>query len=135
MFPNALLEQESLTIIFVALGLGIVGMAYGRIKGKESLQLHRWIMTGAVVLNFVAIFIVMFPSLFNFYTNPEMDMLSSFSFLQIIHGIVAFPAINMALIFALRDLPTQTRKWMRTTAILWVTSIALGAIVYFTMPN
>ena len=50
-----LLEQESLMLIFVALGLGIVGMAFGRIKNKDSFQMHRWIMTGAVALNLIAI--------------------------------------------------------------------------------
>jgi uncharacterized membrane protein YozB (DUF420 family) len=135
MFPNALLEQESLTLIFVALGLGIIGMVYGRIKSKETLHMHRWIMTGAVVLNVIGILVVMLPSLFNFYTNPAMDTLSPFSFLQIIHAIIAFPAINLAVIFAFNDLPKPTKKWMRITAVLWVTSIAMGAIIYFTMPN
>ena len=110
-------------------------MVYGRIKSKEALHLHRWIMTGAVALNLVGILVVMLPSLFNFYTDSAMDMLSSFSFLQIIHAIIAFPAINLALIFAFNDLPKPTKKWMRITAVLWVASIAIGAIVYFTMPN
>jgi hypothetical protein len=48
---NPLLEQESLTLVFVALGLGIIGMAFGRIKTKDSLHLHRWTMTGAIALN------------------------------------------------------------------------------------
>jgi uncharacterized membrane protein YozB (DUF420 family) len=135
MFPNALLEQESLTLIFVALGLGIIGMVYGRVKSKEALHLHRWIMTGAVALNLIAILVVMLPSLFNFYTDTTMDMVSPFSFLQIVHAIIAFPAINLAVVFAFNDLPKPTRKWMRITAVLWVTSIAMGAIVYFTMPN
>ncbi len=135
MFPNALLQQESLTLNFVALGLGIIGMTYGRLKGEDSLQLHRWIMTGAIMLNLVSILVVMLPSMYNFYINPAMDDLSSFSFLQIIHGVVAFPAVTMAMIFAFNDLPTQTKKWMRIASALWVTSIVLGGIVYFTMPN
>jgi len=130
-----LLEQESLMLIFVALGLGIVGMAFGRIKNKDSFQMHRWIMTGAVALNLIAILVVMLPSLVFFYINPDMNTSSSFSILQIVHSIVGFPAFTMALIFAFNDLPKQTKKWMITTAILWFTSIALGAIVYFTMPN
>ncbi len=135
MFPNALLQQESLTLNFVALGLGIIGMAYGRFKGRDGLLLHRWIMTGAILLNVVSIFVVMLPSMYNFYINPSMDFLSSFSFTQIIHGIVAFPAVTMAVIFAFNDLPTQTKKWMRITAVFWVASIVLGGIVYFTMSN
>lgn len=130
-----LLEQESLMLIFVALGLGIVGMAFGRIKTKDSFQMHRWIMTGAVALNLIAILLVMLPSLVFFYINPDMNTSSSFSIVQIIHSIVGFPAFTMALIFAFNDLPKNTKKWMIITAVLWLTSIALGAVVYFTMPN
>jgi uncharacterized membrane protein YozB (DUF420 family) len=132
---NPLLEQESLTLVFVALGIGIIGMAYGRIKTKDTLKMHRWAMTGAIALNLVSIFVVMFPSLFAFYTDPSMDAFSSFSMLQVLHGIVGFPAVAMGLIFAFNDLPVNTKKWMVATAVLWVTSIFIGAIVYFTMPN
>ncbi len=41
----------------------------------------------------------------------------------------------LTLIFAFNDMPKNTKKWMVITAILWLTSIALGAVVYFTMPN
>ena len=131
---NALLQQESLTLVFVALGLGIIGMAFGRTRNKDFLQLHRWIMTGAVSLNLIAIFTVMFPSLYNYYTTG-MDAYSSFSIIQIIHSAIGVPATIMALTFAFNDLPKKTKKWMTVTAIFWLTSIALGAIVYFTMPN
>jgi uncharacterized membrane protein YozB (DUF420 family) len=130
-----LLQQESLMLVFVALGLGIIGMAFGRIRNKDSFQLHRWSMTGAVGLNLIAILVVMFPSLVIFYINPNINVSSSFSILQIVHSIVGFPAVTMALIFAFNDLPKNTKKWMVATSILWLTSIALGAVVYFTMPN
>ena len=130
-----LLQQESLILVFVALGLGIIGMGFGRIKSKDSFQLHRWIMTGAVALNLIAILVVMIPSLIFFYINPTATISSSFSILQIIHAVVGFPAFTLALIFAFNDLPRPTKKWMIITAVLWLTSIALGAVVYFTMPN
>ncbi len=135
MYPNALLQQESLTLIFVTLGVGIIGIVYGRIKGKEPLLLHRWIMTGTVMLALMPIFFVMFPSLYNFYTNPAMNDFSTFSIVQLTHSIIGFPAITISVIFAFNDLPKMTKKWMRYDAILWLTTIALGAIVYFTMPN
>jgi len=135
MIVPPLLQQESLMLVFVALGLGIIGMAFGRIKNKDSFQLHRWIMTGAVALNFIAIIVVMLPSLVFFYINPNVNSYSSFSILQIVHGIIGFPAFTMAMIFAFNDLPKQTKKWMVLTAVLWLTSIALGAVVYFTMPS
>ncbi len=135
MFPNAFLQQESLTLNFVALGIGILGMSLGRFKGKDYLWLHRWAMTGATVLNLVAVLSVMLPSMFNFYINPVVNMISFFSILQIIHGIIAWPAVTLSVIFAFNDLPSRTKKWMRITAVFWVTSIILGGIVYFTMPN
>lgn len=105
-----LLQQESLMLIFVALGLGIVGMAFGRIKNKDSFQLHRWIMTGAVALNLIAILVVMLPSLFFFYTNyPYANISSPFSILQIIHSAVGFPAFTMALTFAFNDFKTNKK--------------------------
>lgn len=124
-----------MTLVFVALGIGIIGMAIARIRNRDSIQLHRWTMTGAIVLNLIAIGVVMLPSLFIFYLSPNLEMASSFSILQLIHAIAGIPAITFALIFALNDLPKPTKKWMRITASLWLTSIALGAIVYFTMPN
>ena len=130
-----LLAQESLMLVFVALGLGIIGFAFGKIKNKDSFQLHRWIMTGAVGLTLIGTLVVMLPSLIFFYINPNMNVTSDFSILQIVHSIIGFPAMALALIFAFNDVPENTKKWMVATAILWLTSITLGAVVYFTMPN
>jgi len=130
-----LLEQESLMLVFVALGIGIMGVAFGRIRSKDSFQMHRWIMTGAIGLNLISILVVMFPSLVFFYINPNVNATSAFSVLQIVHGIIGFPAMTLTLMFVFNDLPKNTKKWMVATAVLWLTSIALGAIVYFTMPN
>ena len=105
-----LLDQESLMLIFVALGLGIVGMAFGKIKTKDSLQLHRWVMTGAVALNLIAGVVVMLPSFVIFYINPNVNVSSSFSILQIIHSIIGFPAMTLILIFSFNDLPKQIKK-------------------------
>ena len=130
-----LLAQESLMLIFVALGLGIIGFAFGKIKNKDSFQLHRRIMTGAVGLTLIGIMVVMLPSLVFFYINPNMNVTSTFSIIQIVHSIIGFPAMALTLIFAFNDLPKNTKKWMVITTVLWLTSIALGAVVYFTMPN
>jgi len=130
-----LLEQESLTLVFVGLGIAIIGMAFGKIKNKDSLQLHRWIMTGAVSLNMIAIGVVMIPSLYLFYSNANNSLTSSFSIIQIIHVVAGFPAGMLALLFVFNDLPQPAKRWMRLTAALWILSVALGAIVYFTMPS
>ena len=134
-YLNAFLEQESLTMMFVALGLGIIGMAYGKIRTKDSLQFHRWIMTGAVLLNLISIFLVMLPSLYIFYIDPSANVASSFSILQIAHSVIGVPTTTMTLLFVFNDLPQPTQKWMQLTAFLWILSIALGAVVYYTMPS
>ena len=134
-YLNPFLEQESLTLMFVALGVGIIGMGFGRMRGKDFLQLHRWVMTGAVLLNLASVFLVMLPSLFGFYINPNVNLSSSFSILQTVHGVIGFPTVTMTLLFVFNDLPKPTKKWMRITAVLWITSIALGAVVYYIMPS
>lgn len=134
-YLNAFLQQESFTLMFVALGLMIIGIGYAKLKTKESFQLHRWIMSGAVILNITSIFTVMLPSLFLFYINPSSSLSSSFSILQITHVAIGFPAVVLSLLYVFNDLPQPTRKWMQITAALWIVSIALGAIVYYTMPN
>jgi uncharacterized membrane protein YozB (DUF420 family) len=129
------LEQESLALMFVALGLAIAGIGYAKIKTKESFLFHRWSMSGAVFLNLISIFVVMFPSLFIYYISPTDSVISSFSMLQIVHVAIGCPAVILSVMYVFNDLPKPTQKWMKTTAILWLLSIALGAMVYYTMPN
>jgi uncharacterized membrane protein YozB (DUF420 family) len=134
-YLNSYLQQESLTMMLVALGLAIIGIGYARLRSKESLQLHRWIMSGAVFLNLISIFAVMFPSLFIYYINPSDAITSPFSVLQIIHMAIGFPAVVLSVMYVFNDLPQPPQRWMQITAVLWIMSIALGAIVYYTMPS
>ncbi len=134
-YLNSFLVQESIALMFVALGLAIVGFGFARLKTKESLQLHRWIMSGAIILNLISIFFVMFPALWIYYTNTVVNVLSGFSILQIIHAAEGVPVVILSLMYLSNDLPQPTSKWMRIMAVLWLVSIALGAIVYYTMPS
>ncbi len=134
-YLHSFLVQESISLMFVALGLAILGFAYGRLKSKESLQLHRWVMSGAVILSLVSIFFVMFPSAAIYYTDSSNSLFSGFSILQIVHSVEGIPAVILSVMYLFNDLPQPTRKWMRITAVLWVTSIVLGAVVYYTMPS
>ena len=134
-YMNNFLVQESIALMFVALGLTILGIGYARIKNKESLQLHRWVMRGAVILTMIAIFFVMFPSLFIYYTTLSNSVLSGFSILQLVHSAEGVPAVILSVMYLFNDLPQPTKKWMKITAILWIVSIALGAVVYYTMPS
>ncbi len=121
--------------MFVALGLAIVGFGYGRLKSKEGLQMHRWIMSGAVILTIVATLLVMVPSLYLYYLVPEVDVFSGFSILQIIHSIAGIPTLILSILFVFNRLPQPTKTWMRITAALWILGIVLGAVVYYTMPS
>ncbi len=134
-YMNSFLVQESIALMFVALGLAILGIGYGRLKTKESLLLHRWVMSGAVILNLISIFLVMFPSAAIYYTNINNSLTSGFSILQIVHSVEGIPAVILSVMYLFNDLPQPTKKWMRITAIFWLTSIALGAAVYYTMPS
>jgi uncharacterized membrane protein YozB (DUF420 family) len=134
-YLNSFLVQESISLMFVALGLAILGIGYARLRSKESLQLHRWVMGGATVLTLVSIFFVMFPSLIIYYITPSISFFSSFSILQIVHSAIGVPPVILTVMYVFNDLPQPTKKWMKITAVLWIISIILGAVVYYTMPS
>ena len=134
-YLNSFLVQESISLMFVALGLAILGIGYARLRSKESLQLHRWVMGGATVLTLVSIFFVMFPALIIYYIDPSISFFSSFSILQIVHSAIGVPPVILTVMYLFNDLPKPTKKWMKITAILWLVSIVLGAVVYYTMPS
>ncbi len=134
-YMNSFLVQESISLMFVALGLAIIGLGYARLKSKEFLQLHRWVMSGAIILTLVSIFFVMFPSLIIYYITPSNSASSSFSILQLIHSAIGVPPVTLTVMYLFNDLPQPTKKWMKITAALWIISIALGAVVYYTMPS
>jgi hypothetical protein len=134
-YLNSFLVQESISLMFVALGLVIIGFGYARLKTKESFQLHRWIMSGAIILNIASIAFVMIPSLYLFYTVPDINFLENFSVLQIVHSSLGFPTLALSVMFLFNQLPHPTKSWMRITAILWILGVVLGAVVYYTMPS
>jgi uncharacterized membrane protein YozB (DUF420 family) len=134
-YLNPFLVQESITLMFVALGLAIIGVGYARIKIGEYLKLHRWIMSGAVILTLISVFFVMFPALIIYYIDPINSFFSSFSILQITHSAIGVPAVILTVMYLFNDLPQTTKKWMRIAVVLYLTSIALGAVVYYTMPS
>jgi uncharacterized membrane protein YozB (DUF420 family) len=134
-YLNSFLVQESIALMFVALGIAIIGIGYARLKSKEFLQLHRWVMSGAIILTLVSIFFVMIPSFYIYYITPSSSASSSFSILQIVHSALGIPPVTLTVIYLFNDLPQPTKKWMKITAILWIISIVLGAVVYYTMPS
>jgi uncharacterized membrane protein YozB (DUF420 family) len=128
------LSQATLMLMFVVLGLLLNGIGFGRVvKSKESLLYHRWILSATVVLTCLAIFLVMLPSAFRFYIDPDVMLFSNVSITTVIHGVVGVPAVATAVIYAFGDLPMKVRKWMRLTAILWITDIGLGVVLFLQM--
>jgi uncharacterized membrane protein YozB (DUF420 family) len=134
-YINNFLLQESISLMFVALGLAIIGFGYARIRTKESMQMHRWIMSGAIILSIASIIFVMVPSLYIYYAVPEVDLFSNFSVLQVLHSILGIPTLALSLMYIFNRLPSPTKKWMRITAALWIVGVVLGAVVYYTMPS
>ena len=121
-------------LMFVVLGLLLNGMGFGRVvKTKESLLYHRWILSAAVVLTLLAVFLVMLPSAFRFYIDPDVMSFSNVSITTAIQGIVGVPAVAIAVICAFGDLPLKVRKWMRLTASLWIADIGLGVVLFLQM--
>lgn len=90
-------------------------------------------MSAAVGLTVAAILLVMLPSAFVFYTDPDLEFFSSLSAMTLIHGIIGVPAIVTGLVYAFGDLPQKTKKWMRRTAVFWVASLVLGVVVFLQM--
>jgi hypothetical protein len=134
-FVNSFLVQESIAIMFVSLGLAIIGFGYAKVKTKEAMIMHRWVMSGAIILGIASMFIVMFPSLYLYYAVPDVDALSGFSVLQIIHSILGVPTLVLSVMFLVNRLPKPAKRWMQVMAALWIVGIVIGAIVYYTMPS
>ncbi len=128
------LSQTVLTLMFLVLGLILVGVGLGLLtKTKENLLQHRWVMTIALALSLGAIFLVMLPSAFNYYIDPDVEFFSTLSYFTIIHGIFGVPAVVIGLIYALGDLPKKVRTWMRWAAVFWIVSLALGLLLFLEM--
>lgn len=130
----AALSQATLTLMFVVLGVLLIGIGFGFLaKSKESLLQHRWSMTVAIVMASAAIFLVMVPSAFKFYIDPDVEFFSSLSLMTLIHGVVGVPAIVIGVIYAFGDLPQKIKSWMRWAAAFWVVSLVLGVVVFLEM--
>ena len=127
-------SQATLTLMFVVLGIILLGIGFGYLtKTRENLLQHRWALSAAILLSVGAIFVVMLPSAFRFYIDPDVEFFSSMSYTTMIHGVIGVPAVTTAIIYAFGDLPRNVRKWMRITAFLWVADMIIGILLYFQM--
>ena len=102
-------------------------------KSKERFLLHQWTLSAAVTIGLIAVFLVMLPTIYRFYTDPDVMLMSNMSITTIIHAAIGIPAIVTSLLYAFGHLPTRVRKWMRLTAILWIAEICVGFVLYLQM--
>lgn len=131
---SPIVSQTVLTLMLVVLGIVLVGIGFGYLeKTKTNLLQHRWILSISAGLALAAIALVMLPTTFRFYTDPDVDFYSMMSFTTAIHGIIGIPAIATGLIYAVGRLPRKVRTWMRITALLWIASIILGVYMFLQM--
>ena len=127
-------SQIALTVMLVALGITSIGIGYGRLsKTKTNLLQHKWLLTVAVALTLGVVSLVMVPSAFRFYIDPDLQVLSGLSIATLIHASLGLLAMVTGLIYVFGDLPTDVKKWMRLTAIIWVAALVLGVLLFLQM--
>lgn len=131
---SPVVSQTSLMLMFVVLGIVLVGIGFGYLfKNKETLLLHRWMLSIAVVLAISVISVVMVPTFIRYYSDLDVASLSPISITTIIHAVVAVPAIITAAVYSFGKLPKNVKKWMRWTAVLWVAALIMGVIIFLQM--
>jgi MFS family permease len=131
---SPVLSQTVLTLMFVVLGITLVGMGFGYLtKTKENLRQHRWMLTAAVALTLAAIFLVMLPSFVRYYGDSDVEFFSSLSAVTLLHAFVGAPAIITAVYYVFGVVPKNRKKWMRLTAGLWIASVAIGTFLFLQM--
>jgi uncharacterized membrane protein YozB (DUF420 family) len=130
---SPIISETVLMLMLVALGLSLVGIGFGRVKSKEGLMQHRWTMSAAIIINLVAVVLVMLPTFFRYYTDPDVMVFSSLSLTTIIHGITGVPAVLTGLVYAFGKLPEKPKSWMRVTAFLWIANIVIGLVLFLQM--
>jgi uncharacterized membrane protein YozB (DUF420 family) len=127
-------SQTVLTLMFVVLGILLVGIGFGYIgKNKETLMQHRWTLTAVLILTLAPTLLVMIPTMYRFYTDPDVMVFSSISITQMVHATVSIPALGTAIVYAFGKLPVNVKRSMRWSAALWIASIVLGVLLFLQM--
>jgi uncharacterized membrane protein YozB (DUF420 family) len=120
--------------MLVVLGMLLVGIGFGyAVKNKEAIMQHKWILTTVLALTLIPVLLVMSPTMYRFYTDPDVIPLSSISVTQIVHTAVSIPALATAVIFASGKMPKNIKKGMRWAALFWIASMVLGVLLFLQM--
>ncbi len=131
---SPVVSQTVLTLMFVALGILVVGIGFGYIvKSKESISQHRFTLSTVLILTLVPVVLVMVPTMYRFYVDPDVMVFSSISVTQVIHAVFSIPALMTASLYAFGRLPSNVKKGMRWTAALWFASMILGVLLFLQM--
>lgn len=130
---SPVISETVLMLMLVALGLSLIGIGFGRIKSKEGLMQHRWTMSAAIMISLITVILVMLPTFFRYYTDPDIMVFSSLSWTTIIHGIIGVPAVLTGVVYAFGRLPKKAKLWMRVTALLWIANITIGTVLFLQM--
>ncbi len=131
---SPVLSQTVLTLMFVVLGILLVGLGFGYIsKTKEGLLQHRWMLTSVLILTLVPVVFVMGPTMYRFYMDSDVVVFSSLSIIQIVHGLVSISALALAVSYASGRLPKNVKKGMRWVAVLWIASLIVGVLLFLQM--
>jgi uncharacterized membrane protein YozB (DUF420 family) len=133
---SPVLSQTVVTLMFVVLGVILIGIGFGYTssgKSKEALLQHRWTLTTALILTIIPVLLVMVPTMYRFYVDPDVMVFSSMSITQIIHTAFSVPALATAIMYASGRLPVNLKKSMRWAAVFWVASIVLGVLLFLQM--
>jgi len=127
------ISAANLALMFAVLTVLLIGVRFGRVKNRDSLRKHRYVMTAAIVLFNIGIVSVMLPAFWNFYTDPDVELFSTLSIATVAHMVVGILAEIVGITFALNLLPKKMRPWMRTATLLWVAALAVGIAVFTLM--
>ena len=66
-----------MTLLFVVLGVLLIGVGFGYVsKNKEVLLQHRWTLTIVLILTLIPVALVMAPTMYRFYTDPDVMIFS-----------------------------------------------------------
>jgi hypothetical protein len=77
---SPVVSQTVLTLMLVVLGIVLVGIGFVYlVKTKESLLEHRWMLSGSIALTAGAILLVILPTFFRFYLDPDVQVFSGLS--------------------------------------------------------
>jgi len=119
-----------LSIALVAL---LIGIRFGRARNANSIRKHRYIMTVTVTLRTAGLALVMLPTFYRYYSDPDIMLLSTLSLSTLIHASVGIPATILGVLFALNIIPKRVKTWMWLTAMLWIAAIIMGIVLFIQM--